>query len=72
MMTQADKPETSPRAAVARTTESHPRPSAVEALERGHMRKAASDHTQRAIWRSVCALLGVLLVLALALAWGSQ
>jgi hypothetical protein len=71
----ADEPEPSTHAPPPRSTretEGHPHPSAAEARERGKMRKAASDHTQRALWRTFFAVLGALLVLSLVIAIRNQ
>jgi hypothetical protein len=38
----------------------HPRPSAVDALERSHVRKAADEHTQQLIWNAFYIGLGLL------------
>ena len=44
----------------------HPRPSVADALERGHLRRAASERTQRTIWVAFYIGLGVLLAIGLA------
>ena len=46
----------------------HPLPTTEEADERGHMRRAASDRAQTAIWIWFLATLAVLI--ALGVAWG--
>ena len=43
--------------------ESHPRPSAIEALERSKMRHPASDRVQRSIWVWFFVTLALLLTL---------
>ena len=73
MTTRADGPEPSTHAPPPRpTTENHPHPSPAQARERGKMRKAASDHTQRRLWRSFFALLGALLLVSLVIAIRNQ
>jgi hypothetical protein len=48
------------------SSETHPRPSVAEAIERGKMRRAADDGTQRAIWIAFYVALGIMMVVGVA------
>lgn len=48
------------------TAADHPRPSAIEAQERSHMRRALDDDTQRKIWVAFYVGMAVLVVIGLA------
>ncbi len=50
------------------TTDTHPRPSTLDALERGRMRHPASDRTQRMIW--LCFLIGLMALVTIGIALG--
>ena len=49
-------------------TDTHPRPSVAEALERSKMRHPASDGTQRSVW--IAFFIGLALLLGFGLVWG--
>jgi hypothetical protein len=61
--THAPEETVSTRHVISEGADSHPRPSAIEALERSKMRHPASDRVQRLIWTWFFVILALLLTL---------